>query len=78
MDDVSLRLFRRFVAPISGTKDEDWDDVRAERVDIEEEGRDGGLDGASLVDLFVTARYFLIVGVRGATNLDVSVSTLLV
>ena len=76
MDDVSPPLAARFEVVASDAKDVDREDARAERVDMEEEGRDGGLDGALFAGLFAIARYFLIVGVRGATKLDVFMSML--
>lgn len=66
----TLRVLERLADLDSAANDEDCEEARVERVDSEDDGREGGFGGALLAGLVPAAKYFFMVGVRGATNLE--------
>ena len=55
--------------PVRGRRAEGWEVDAADRMDWEDDGREERSDWAWLEGRVLMARYFLIVGVSGATNL---------
>ena len=61
--------FSKWRAIAMSCADDDCEENRVERIEREEDGREDGFDDI-LLDVAAMAKYFLIVGVNGPTNLD--------